>query len=248
MQERLEQITKKKEVLDRFRPLPPALIKNLSEWFKIELTYCSNAIEGNTLTKSETALVIEKGITVKGKPVKDHLEAVNHVFALDFIKELAIKSKQDIVLADILDIHRLILRTIDDAHAGRLRNIAVKISGSDVVLPDPLQVPDLMNDFIAWLHDTQEHPVLIAADVHFKLVAIHPFVDGNGRTARLLMNLILISYGYPPAIIKVDERDRYIFSLEHAHKTGDCSQFYTVIFDSVERSLDMYLDAAKKTI
>ena len=223
-------------------------MENLYKWFKVELTYSSNAIEGNTLTKSETALVVEEGITIKGKPVKDHLEAINYAFALDFVKELAVKKKEDITLSDILDIHRLVLRTIDDANAGRLRKIAVKISGSDVILPDPLNVPDLMNEFIVWLHSTNEHPVKVAVDAHFKLVAIYPFVDGNGRTARLFMNLILTAYGYPPAIIKADERVAYISSLEKVHQTGNLEDFYTLIFDAVDKSLDIYLDAAQKTL
>ncbi|MFC1842311.1 Fic family protein [Candidatus Dependentiae bacterium] len=247
-QELLQAIDKKKKKLDSFRPLPKALVKNLSEWFKVELTYSSNAIEGNTLTKSETAMVVEKGLTIKGKSVNEHLEAVNHAFALDFVKELATKKKEDITLADILDIHLLVLRSIDDKNSGRLRSIAVRISGSDVALPDPIQVSDLMRDFVSWLHKTDEHPVKIAADAHFKLIAIHPFVDGNGRTARLLMNLILISYGYPPAVIEPEERKEYIAAIEKAQKTGDMSDFYVLVAKAVEKSLDMYIDAAEKSL
>ena len=142
----------------------------------------------------------------------------------------------------------MVLRSIDDANAGRWRSIAVRITGSDVKLPDPIKVPELMEEFIEWLHETKEHPIKIATDAHFKLVSIHPFVDGNGRTARLLMNLILISYGYPPVIIKADECEEYISLLERAQKTGDEQGFYDYIQDCVDRSLDIYLDAAEKTL
>ena len=202
----IKEIDSKKAELDRYRPLPKDLVQNLDEWFNIEIAYNSNAIEGNTLTKQETALVIKKGLTVGGKSVKEHLEAINHSFALDFVKDLASKKTSDIQLADILDIQRLILKGIDDSNAGRLRKIQVMIAGSDYELPSPIKVPDLVEEFIDWLQNNEDHPVKIAADAHFKLVAIHPFVDGNGRTARLLMNLILIQHGYPVTIIKKEDR------------------------------------------
>ncbi len=198
----LQQATQKKNELDSYRPLPKELIKNLDQWFKVETTYTSNAIEGNTLTAIETAIVIEKGLTIAGKTVKEHLEAINHGFAFDYILSLAKQSKDEIKLDTIFDLHSLVLKGIDNENAGCLRRIQVKISGSKVLLPQPIKLPDLMNDFIAWLHTTREHPIIIAAEAHLELVTIHPFVDGNGRTARLLMNLLLIQEGYPPTIIR----------------------------------------------
>ena len=245
LEQMLSGITAKKEQLDALRPLPKELLNNLNQWFKIELTYTSNAIEGNTLTSSETAIVVEKGLTIGGKTVKEHLEAINHAFAFDYILELARSSQDKISLNDVLDIHRLVLRYIDDENAGRLRKVMVRIAGSDVQLPDPVKVPELMNDFIAWLHSAKDHPVVIAADAHLKLVSIHPFVDGNGRTARLLMNLLLMQKGYPPALIVPQERNEYIDSLAHAQKTSDALPYYTVIMKALERSFEVYLPQAR---
>ena len=206
LDELLKIIADKKKQLDALRPLPAPLVKNLQQWFAVELTYTSNALEGNTLTRNETALVVEKGITIAGKPLKDHVEAVNYTIALNFVNDLVDKKRTEISLNDILDIHRIILKSIDDEHAGVWRKIAVKIAGSNVVLPDPIKVPDLMTDFIHWLHDVNDAPVIVAAEAHRRLLAIHPFVDGNGRTARLLMNLLLMQTVYHPAIISMEER------------------------------------------
>lgn len=252
MNSRLVQLEKtlkeKKEKLDSYRPLTPELTKNLNEWFGIELTYNSNAIEGNTLTKQETALVVQKGLTIGGKSVREHLEAINHAFALEFIQELAKKTHKEITLSDILDIHRLIMKSIDDKNAGSLRTIQVSIAGSDIDLPGPLLVPDLMNEFITWLHTVNEFPVKIAADAHFRLIAIHPFVDGNGRTARLFMNLLLLQNGYPPAIIAMKNRLAYINAIEKGEKTGDLKDFYLFIYQAVDKSLDKYLSAIEKSV
>lgn len=247
MIKQLQKIIQLKEKLDSFRPFPPALIKHLTEWYKIELTYTSNAIEGNSLNAHETAIVVEKGLAIGGKTIREHLEAINHAEAFSYIVNLAQESKNDITLRDILTIHRLILRRIDDDNAGRWRTILVKISGLEKSLPDPIKVPELMDDFIQWLHATTEHPAIIAADAHFKLVTIHPFVDGNGRTARLLMNLLLMQAGYPPAIIKPQQRKEYIDALALGQTKGDMESFYRLILQSVEQSLEMYLHHVEKS-
>lgn len=243
----LEQLKKKKDILDTYRPLPAALIKNLSQWFHVELTYTSNAIEGNTLTRSETAVVIEKGLTIAGKTVREHLEAINYGIALNFVENLVHKNRKQITLEDILNIHTLILRTIDDEHAGVYRTVAVRIAGSHVILPNPMKVTSLMDDFINWLHNASGNPVIISTDSHLKFVGIHPFVDGNGRTARLLMNLLLMQEGYPPAIIRREDRVSYLDALEHAHLNNNPQDFYKIIAHSVDRSLDIYLEAVQKT-
>lgn len=240
-----EKLIRKKNELDQYRPLPQALIKNLDEWFMVELTYTSNAIEGNTLTRAETALVIEKGLTIGGKSLKEHFEANNHAHALDWIKTLISKQICDLSQDIILQIHKLILEAIDDTNAGYYRNIPVRISGSPVILPNPRKIPELMVDFIEWLHNSIQNPVELAALAHYKLVTIHPFVDGNGRTARLLMNLILMIYGYPPAIIRPEDRLAYIKSLENAQLGGSIDNYIVLIARAVERSLDIYLKAAK---
>jgi len=247
LSECLQKVDQKKQKLDALRPLPKELIQNLDNWLKVDLTYNSNAIEGNTLSPSETALVVEKGLTIGGKSVVEHLEAINHAYALDYIKELALQ-KSPLSNAVIRDIHALVLKKIDETYAGKWRSTQVKIAGSDVKLADPIMVPELMQEFEGWLLSNSDHPVKKAADAHLKLVTIHPFIDGNGRTARLLMNLILLQNGYPIAVIKNENRKAYIDALEKAQKTRDATDFYEIIGNAVDRSLDLWLEAASKTI
>jgi fido (protein-threonine AMPylation protein) len=243
-----EQLSLKKAALDRHGPLPPELLRNLEQWFAIELTYTSNAIEGNTLTRQETAIVVEKGLTVSGKTLVEHLEATNHARALVEVWKRARSKTSDLTERDILDLHACILRGIDDGNAGCYRSIAVRISGSRVVLPNPVKVPDLMTKCIQHISTSPHlHPVELAAEAHYRLVSIHPFVDGNGRTARLLMNLILLQNGYPPAIIRKRDRLRYIQSLEHAQLGGSKEPCMQVIREAVDRSLDIYVRAVNPT-
>ncbi len=244
MDDKLQLLTNKKQKLDIFRPLPKELVKNLEEWFKIELTYTSNAIEGNTLTRAETALVVEKGMTIQGKSLKEHLEATGHVEALDYIKHLVNKKRQDLRESDILEIHKMILQKIEENYAGRYRTQHARLTGSETILPNPVKVPDLMKAFTDWLTgNNSDHPAKIAADAHFKLVSIHPFADGNGRTSRLLMNLLLMQEGYPPAIIRKEDRLEYVNALEKGQVGNDRSDFYNLIYEAVDRSLDIYLEA-----
>ncbi|MCK5296743.1 MAG: Fic family protein [Alphaproteobacteria bacterium] len=237
-------LTKKKNELDGFRPFAPELVKNLDEWFSVELTYTSNAIEGNTLTRKETAVVLEKGITVGGKSLREHLEATNHAKALSCIYSF---SKQNLITEqDILNLHSMILRSIDDNNAGKYRSIPVRIAGSEVTLPSPDKVPSMMKDFVEWLEKNKDmHPVMLAAEAHFRLVTIHPFTDGNGRTARLLMNLILLQKGYPTAIIRKRHRLKYIDAIEKAQLGGSKADYEKLIEKAVLRSLDIWLKAAK---
>lgn len=239
----LKRLTEKKKKLDRYRPLPSSLVKNLDDWFRVELTYTSNAIEGNTLTRSETALVVEKGITVSGKSLTEHLEAINHAEALNFIKELVSKKRERLTERDILQIHWIILKKIDDENAGKYRRTDVKIAGLDIELPSHVKVPELMEQFYKWLKGkNNDHPAKIAAEAHLKFVSVHPFSDGNGRTARLLLNLLLIQKGYPPALIRKEDRQAYIDSIAKAQLQNDDKDYYKVIYRAVERSLNIYLD------
>ena len=240
-------LTKKKQQLDQHRPLPIELVRNLDEWFRIELTYTSNAIEGNTLTRQQTALVVEKGITVGGKSLIEHLEAKNHAIAFDHIKKISGQSSKKISEKEILSIHGLLLKGIDDAQAGRYRTVAVRIAGSRVVLPNPAKVPQLMSNFINDMQrNVKMHPVALAAQAHYQLVTIHPFADGNGRTGRLLMNRILMAHGYPPAIIRTRDRMAYIKSLEKAQLGGAMDDYEKIIAKAVERSLDIYLETIQR--
>lgn len=220
-------------------------MRNLDDWFRVE-TYTSNAIEGNTLTRRETALVVEKGLTVGGKSLVEHLEATNHAHALDFVKQQVGQETQTVSGRDILQIHDIILKGVDDAHAGHYRNVLVRILGSSVVLPNPIKVPDLMDGFCDWLAEENNlHPVELAAEAHYRLVTIHPFVDGNGRIARLLMNMMLMQHGYPPTIIRKRDRLAYIIALEKAQTGGAKDDYFSLITKSVGRSLEIFLKAAK---
>jgi len=244
MDDVLKKLEFKKQRLDSYKPLKSDLINNLEEWFRIELTYTSNAIEGNTLTRQETAMVVEEGLTVQGKSLAEHQEAINHAQAFNFIHTLVHKKKQELTTQDVLDIHGIILNKIDDANKGKYRNVTVRLKGSETILPNALKIPELMEDFINWLQsDNPDNTVKISADAHFKLVSIHPFVDGNGRTARLLMNLLLMQAGYPPAIVRKEDRNTYITSLEKGQTKDDLADYYKLMFEAVERSLDIYLES-----
>lgn len=243
MRDILTVLEEKKRRLDAYRPFPVDLVTNLREWFKIELTYTSNAIEGNTLTRAETALVVEKGVTVDGKTLQEHLEAVNHAQAFDWVMQRIETTKQNITEGTILDLHQLILQKIVDIQAGRYRAVPVRIAGSTVVMPNAMKVPELMDEYVSWLQKSKDNPLTVAVDAHFKLVSIHPFVDGNGRTARLLMNLLLMQSGYPPAIIRKEERKQYLASIEKAQLGGSLADYHELMYEAINRSLNIYLEA-----
>lgn len=237
-------LTEKKQRLDGFRPFPPGLVKNLERWFLIELTYTSNALEGNTLTRLETAVVVEKGLTVGGKSLVEHLEATNHAAALGKVMDIVRSPQQTITEHTLLDLHAMILKGIDDVHAGRYRSIPVRISGSRVVLPNPAKVAGLMAEFFKEMDSMSGwHPVEFAAEAHLRLVTIHPFTDGNGRTARLLMNLVLLRHGYPPALIRKRDRLPYLKSLEKVQLGGSREDYLKIIMQAVDRSFGIFFEA-----
>lgn len=250
MKDLFSDLIKKKIKLDKLPPLRKEALFEMEEWLKVELTYSSNAIEGNTLTRKETAEVIEKGIAavISGKPLRDQIEAINHAKAVDFIKDLS-KRKKDpgqIRAEDINNIHKIILTGINDDWAGRYRETEVFIKGSSVELPQPIKVPYLMDELVQWLSSQKKvNTIKVAADAHYKLVSIHPYVDGNGRTARLLMNLILMINGYPIVIIKNEERLQYLDSLEEAQLKGKFDSYYNLVGASIDRSLEAYINAAE---
>ena len=203
----------------------------ITEALEIEYTYDSNRIEGNTLTLHETDMVVNKGITIAGKE------------AIDFIKNIAQK-KEPISERVLLDIHAIVLHSIDKDNAGKCRRVPVIISGSKHIPPQPYLLQPKMDELFQWYEANKDsmHPVVLAAQMHEKLVSVHPFIDGNGRTARLLMNLILMQHGYPIANIKGDNetRRRYYETLEEA-SSGDNSAFVEFIEGVVIQSLTYYL-------
>ncbi|KAA5537773.1 Fic family protein [Paenimyroides baculatum] len=216
--------------------------------FDIEYTYESNKIEGNTLTLQETALVIEKGLTIGGKSLNEHLEAINHDYAIEFIKELATE-KNSITERDVLQIHRLILQGINNNNAGKYRNEQVLISGSKHVPPQHYLIQEEMDNLFIWYNENKEklHPVVLSAEMHERLVTIHPFVDGNGRTSRLLMNLILLQNGFPIAILKGDTENRlkYYDTLEIAQINHDKQPFIYFIIDNVKETMQRIIRIVK---
>jgi len=229
-----------KKRLDSFRPLSEAVVNNLHEELVLQWTYNSNAIEGNTLTLKETKVALE-GITVGGKTLREHFEAINHREAILFVEELVLTNEL-LKERDIRLIHQLVLKNVDDKNAGVYRNCNVLISGAEHRPPDFLKVPELMTEFVNW-YETEGislHPVERAALVHGEFVKIHPFVDGNGRTSRLLMNLELMKAGYPAAILPVNRRLEYYEALDTAHCTGNYEKFILLICEIVEQSFDPY--------
>ena len=240
-----QSINQLKEQLDSKRPIPSHIVRNLRSVYKVDWTYNSNAIEGNTLTLLETKLVIEEGLTTGGKTLKEHFEAINHAEAIDYVEDM-ISKKDDISHFFIKNIHRLILKNIDDDNAGKYRNKTnVRISGSRHIPPDFTVVQQEMDHLLEWYRENKDHlhPVELSALFHFKFVYIHPFTDGNGRTARLLMNFILMQFGYPPAIIKAkpEIRLRYYEALEKTSVEGKTDDFIEIVADCVTESLQDYL-------
>ena len=239
----LDQLDDLKQCLDSFRPLNPAQLKNLQGAWDIEYTYESNRIEGNTLTLQETGLVISEGITIGGKRLNEHLEAINHKEAIDTIRGLA-SGQSDLNEYTLNSIHALILRGIDQENAGKYRAVPVTISGAKHVPAQPFLVPKLMEDLFVFYGDQKDalHPVRLAAEMHERLVTIHPYIDGNGRTSRLLMNLILLQHGYPIANIPADQRIAYYNALEKAQVGGDASDFHRLVAKTEKASLFKYLE------
>jgi len=238
----LHYITNILDTIKAKKPITLDLIDNLKEWFKVELTYTSNAIEGNTLSRTQTAQVINDNQTIGNKTIQEHLEAVNHAQAFDYVMQQIGTTKKDISLKTIFNIHQLILQKIDDTNAGRFRTVSVKIARSRVIMPNSLKIPELMNEFITWLHDTDIDTPTLAVQAHLKFVSIHPFVDGNGRTARLLMNLILLQSDYPPTIISKEDRQTYLSAIEKVQLGGSSAQYYNFMYQAINKSLDLYVN------
>lgn len=241
---RLENLTRRKSELDRLRPFSTAVAAELRQRYEVRLTHHSTAIEGNTLTQSETQIVLEKGITIGGKPLRDHLEVIGHRDALEFVYNLAVAA-EPITEREIREIHSLVMKGQDQADAGAYRTLDVMAAGTEFRYPSHLHLNDLVREFTSWLSATDLHPVLLAAVAHLKFVTIHPFRDGNGRVGRLLMNLILIRAGYPLAVLHVEDRVAYIESLVAAQQTGNQTSLLELVVQSVEKSLAETITVAK---
>jgi len=236
----LKRIEEKKKRLDKLRPLSKEALKKLLEDIRLRHTYHSDAIEGNTLTLRETKLVLEEGITIGGKPLKDHIEARNDAEAFDLIVKLVHEKKsisQDIVQKT----HEIVTKGILK-DAGKYRTDNVRITGSTTTPPSYLKIVKIMDEYIQYIKKIKLNPIKKAAFIHHRLVWIHPFYDGNGRVARLLTNFLLMKRGYPPIVLKKEERKKYYITLNKADH-GDLSPFANFIARAVNESLQYYLSA-----
>ncbi len=243
---RLEEKLKK---LNDLRPLPKSAVKKLQEQMRIEMTYNSNAIEGNSLTLKETFLVINEGITVKGKPLKDHLEAKDHHAALQYLYELVEKGKRHTISERLIrTLHQLIMQGTDKEWAGVYRNSNVIIGGADHTPPDALEVPQKIRELVDWIKANKNklHIIELSTLLHHKLVHIHPFFDGNGRASRIMMNLLLMQNGFPLVIVLKNDRKKYYNVLDQADK-GNYNPLVRFIAQAIERSLDLYFKVLTPT-
>ncbi len=245
MNQILKEIDTFQKEINSFRPLSDNILKQLKEYYKIGLTYTSNALEGNSLTETETKIVLEDGITIGGKPVRDFYEAMGHAQAYDLIYEIA-KNKKSFNEEDIKQLHKLFYYRIDEKNAGAYRKEKVIITGSKYACPNPSEIPNLMKKLIKNLSREKGklHPVEFAAQAHKEFVFIHPFVDGNGRVARLLMNLALLQADFVIAIIPPVLRVEYIQALENARV--DDKPFMNFIAGRVKETQKDYLRLLKK--
>jgi Fic family protein len=238
-------IEQKKAQLDLLRPLSGGALAQLQKYYDVELTYTSNAIEGNTLTRRETAEVIEHGITVGGKSLREHLEAVDHYEALQWMRNLAAQSTP-ISEDTVCELHRRIVARSQPTIAGVYSPHPRRVAGSPVIFPNPVKIPGLMGEFGLWLSQAPSMPGS-AFEAHFRLTAIHPFSDGNGRTARLLMNLMLIRGGYPPVAVRPEDRKPYLDALERGSLNDDLQPFRNFMYERLDATLSEYLSALEDT-
>jgi Fic family protein len=238
-------ITERKTELDHLRPLAGEALVRLRHYYDVELTYTSNAIEGNTLTARETAEVIEHGITVGGKQLRDHLEAQDHYAALGWMRELADKG-EPLGELTVTELHRRLILRSQPEIAGMYSDHRRRIAGSAVVFPNPVKLPALMATFGDWLAAAPATPEA-AFEAHLRLVSIHPFSDGNGRTARLLMNLLLIRGGYPPVAVRPEDRAAYLAAIEQAQLEERPEAYHQLLGERLLATLDEYLDALRES-
>lgn len=229
------------------KPLNVTQLQKMKEYFNLNYTYESNKIEGNTLTLKETFLVVNEGLTIGGKSMNEHLEAINHTDAIDFIASL-IQDKEILTERVLQEIHYLILKGIDKENAGKYRRVPVMISGSTFVPPQPYLINKMMEDIFIFYQKNKNklHPIVLAADMHEKIVTVHPFIDGNGRTCRLIMNLILLANGFTVGILKGDVKSRmkYYTALEEAQTKNDRAVFYKLVAQTCIDSLNEHIKMA----
>ncbi len=253
-------VDKLKAELDNYRPLSPELMEAIDEKFKIDWTYNSNAIEGNTLTLQETSFFLQHGLTSKGKTLQEYLEAQNHAEAIDWIKDI-IKDKRALTEGLIKELHALLMKGIQyiwvgprdnrvqkDITPGKYKtqpNHVITINGHIHKYCEPIKVPEKMGKLVNFINNSGLHPIELAAKAHHKLTAIHPFDDGNGRVARLVMNLILMQKGYLPVVIRKEKKEEYYRTLMKADE-GDISDFIDMVVKEEINSLQLIINVIKQ--
>lgn len=237
----LEAIADKKDRLAGLGHVSEEALRKLEHYYNLEITYTSNAIEGNALSPVETTLVIERGVTISGKPLKDHLEAIDHYDAIRYVRELALE-KRPLLEADVRNLHRIVMQRSRPDVAGRYADLAryVRTETGRYEFPSPAEIPALMGDFAKWLATSPDTPES-SFTAHRLLVEIHPFNDGNGRTARLLMNLIFIRAGYPPVAVRPEDRPAYIRALQQAQAGQGSWSFNDLLYERLDATLGEYL-------
>ncbi|WP_443946179.1 Fic family protein [Pedobacter sp. AW1-32] len=239
----IDRLYEKKARIAASRPLPSSSLNRIKDDLALEWTYNSNSIEGNTLSLRETQLVLQEGITIKGKSLREHFEAYNHEKAINYLYGL-VNESYTLRSIDILSLHGLVLRSIEDDFAGRIRNGGVRIVGANFTPPNANKVSDFLDDLIQFTNENLLglNEVVLATVFHHRLVWIHPFFDGNGRTVRLAMNLLLMRKGFPPAIILKNDRKKYYEALNQANK-GSYKKLCLLMIQALERSLNIYIAA-----
>jgi Fic family protein len=244
LENRLQEIDKLKRKWDKCRPLNQLQLRKMEEFFHTSYTFESNRIEGNTLSLQETHLVINEGITIGGKSMHEHLEVINHKEAIELIQDIVL-NKIPFNSYGLNQLHQLVLKGIDNQNAGKYRNVPVRISGSSHMPPEPYLLDKMMEDYFLFYESNKKrlHPIILAAEMHERLVSIHPFIDGNGRTSRLVMNLILLQNGYTIANLKGSLVDRmsYYNALEKVQVNHENDDFFELIIKHVEESLKEHI-------
>jgi Fic family protein len=238
-----QRIFEKQHVLSNARPFSKSALSKLRETIAVEWTYNSNSIEGNTLTLQETYIVLNDGMTIHGKSMREHFETFNHHKAIQLLYKLVDESNQ-LTARELLNIHEIVLNNIEDEYAGRLRNGGVRIGGANFTPPPAAKVSDLIDELVLFVQENVEsyNIIELVTLFHHRFVWIHPFFDGNGRTVRLAMNLIFMRAGFPPAIILKNDRKKYYEALNQAN-SGNYKKLLLLMIQAVERSLNIYLAA-----
>ncbi len=239
-----ELLTQNKAQLEKHKPYSANLQKQFTDWFRVETVYVDNAIEDNMLTWADVETLIEKGLTAPGKPFNDHLAIRNGANAYDWIVSQSSRTAHSLELEDLLRLHAILLNGTNVSNSGQFRTIELEWSNNKITMPSPQKIPDLMDTFLAWLQTRNRlHPIEFAAEAHFRLISICPFSSYNGRVARSLMNMVLLMAGYPVAIFQKRDHSKYKAIVQEAQKTGQLGEYNQVLFNAMDSSLNVYLEA-----